>query len=83
MAMAVSDDFYNALWRPDECGIVTAGQLLPILNDVLAKLKGDRFHYKTFESPNGYGTYEGFVDWLERYRLACENCPEGLLEVSR
>jgi hypothetical protein len=83
MAMAISDDFYNALWRPDECGIATAGQLLPIINTGLAELKSDRNRLVKFQSPNGYGTYEGFVNWLERYRLACENHPDALIEVSR
>jgi len=32
---------------------------------------------------NGWGLYEDFVPWIERYLAACEEYPEAIIRVSR
>ena len=49
------------------------------LND----LKEGPEYFKTFNSPNGWGMYENFVPFVEKYLEACKDFPDALIEVSR
>lgn len=60
-----------------------ASDLIGPLTKGLASLKAWPEHYKQFDSPNGWGLYEHFVPWVEKYLRACEAHPEALVEVSR
>jgi len=82
-AMAEAAGIYGALWRPDEHGLVKAYQLIPILEKGLADLKARPEHFKTFDAPNGWGTYIHFVPWVEKYLEACKENPEADVRVSR
>lgn len=62
---------------------VRAGDLIEPLRKGLADLRARPEHFKTFDSPNGWGLYEHFVPWVEKYLAACEENPHALVEVSR
>lgn len=64
-------------------GQVRAWQLIPLLREGLAKLRSDPITYKKLEPENKWGTYDGFVPWLEKYLAACEEHPEARVRVSR
>lgn len=81
--MADAAGIYEACWRPEEIGATKAGQLIPLLREGFAKLKADPEYYSEFNSPNGWGTYEHFVPWVEQYLAACEKHPEAEVSVSR
>ncbi len=81
--MASEAGIYEALWRPEEINITKARQLIEPLTKGLALLKGDRKHYETFNSPNGWGMYEHFVPFVERYLEACKEYPDANVSVSR
>ena len=81
--MAEAAGIYQACWRPEEIGVTTAKQLVPLLTEGLAKLKADPKHYEQFNSPNGWGLYEHFVPWVEAYLRACEEYPEATVRVWR
>lgn len=81
--MADEAGIYQHLWRPEELGIKKAGELITPLSEGLTRLKADPEHYKTFNASNGWGKYDGFVDWVERYLQACKENPEGTISVSR
>lgn len=81
--MADAAGIYKACWRPEEIGVTKASQLIPLLRDGLAKLKADPEHFSQFNSSNGWGIYEHFVPWVERYLAACEEHPEAEVSVSR
>lgn len=81
--MADAAGIYKHLWRPEELGIKKAGELVAPLTEGLAKLKADPAYYKTFNPKNGWGNYDGFVDWVEKYLTACTENPDGTIEVSR
>lgn len=83
MAMAVSTDFYKAVWHPEDLDIEYTYQLENYLLDGLTKLKSNPDYYKTFEPKNKWGTYDGFIGWLEKYLEACQLNPDGKIEVSR
>lgn len=82
MAKAVSEEFYKAVWHPEDLGITTTTQLYNYLFDGLVELKSKPDFYRQFDSPNGWGVYEHFVPWLENYLKACEENPDGEIEVS-
>lgn len=81
--LAAAAGIYKEVWRPEEIGITTARQLIEPLQAGLAKMKADRGYYETFNAENGWGLYENFVPWLERYLAACEENPDALVSVSR
>ena len=81
--MATEAGIYKHLWRPEELGITKAGDLIGPLAEGLAKLKKDPEHYKNFDAPNGWGTYEHFVPFVTEVLKACIDFPDAEIEVSR
>ena len=75
-AMAEEAGIYVALWRPEESGITKASELIEPLTTGLALLKSDRERFEKFNAKNGWGTYDQFVPWVERYLEACVQHPD-------
>ena len=80
--MAKEAGIYEHLWRPDEIGITKASQLIGPLKAGLALMKSDRPRFETFNAPNGWGMYEHFLPFVERYIQACEEYPDAGVSVS-
>lgn len=81
--MAAEAGIYECLWRPDEHGITTAGQVADRLSLGLADMLLRPGHYKSLNPSNGWGDYQGFVEWCEKYLSACRKYPQALVRVSR
>lgn len=81
--MAEAAGIYNALWNPEKIGITKASQLIPILEEGLAKLKSDPEEYKEYNPDNGWGKYENLVDFTEDYLKACKELPDADISVSK
>ena len=81
--MADKAGIYYALWRPEEIGKIKASEIVELLEKGLADLKARPEHFETFNSPNGWGTYEHFVPFVEKYLEACKEYPDAVIEVSR
>ena len=81
--MATACGVYYACWRPDEINCKRAKHILPMLKDGIFTLKANPEHYKKFNPSNGWGSYDNFVPWLEKYRNACEEYPEAKIRISR
>jgi len=81
--MADEAGIYEALWRPEETGKTKAGEIVPLLEAGLNELKTRPEHFKKFNSPNGWGTYEHFVPFVEDYLNACRDHPDAIIDVSR
>ena len=81
--MAKEAGIYEACWRPEEIGITKASQLIEPLKAGLALLKSDEPRFRAFDSPNGWGLYQHFVEFVRDYLAACEANPEGEISVSR
>ena len=82
-SMAREAGIYEALWRPEEIGITTAAQLIGPLTVGLALLKADPPRFEALNSPNGWGLYEHFVPFVERYLEACKENPDAAVSVWR
>lgn len=81
--MANKAGIYYALWRPEERKWKTAKEIIPVLEKGLAKLKARKEYFEKFNTPNGWGLYEHFVQFVEEYLEACKKYPSSILEVSR
>lgn len=81
--MANKAGIYEALWRPEEKGWKKAGEIVPTLQKGLAKLKAYPALYKKYDAENGWGLYEHFVPFVEKYILACIKYPNAIIQVSR
>lgn len=82
-AMAEEAGIYKHLWRPEEIGITKAAQLIEPLRAGLALMKSDPPRFEKHNAPNGWGLYEHFVPFVEKYLAACEEYPEADVSVSR
>lgn len=82
-AMAKEAGIYEHLWRPKEIKVTKASQLIEPLRVAIATMKADPSRFEKHNSPNGWGLYEHFVPWLERYLFACEEYPDADVNVSR
>lgn len=81
--MADAAGIYKHLWRPEEVGVTTAGQLIEPLRAGLALLKSDPARFKEYDAPNGWGIYDHFVPFVEKYLAACAENPDATVLVSR
>jgi len=81
--MAEKAGLYKVMWRPEEIGVSKAKQAIVLLEEGLGKLEERPDYYKRFNPDNGWGDYEGLVDFVEDYLMACRNHPEATIRVSR
>lgn len=81
--MADEAALYYPLWKPEKIGITTARQLIERLEHGLYMLQTKPEFYRQFNPANGWGTYEGLVQFVENYLEACRKFPESEVSVSR
>lgn len=81
--MAENAGIYMHLWRPEEIGITTAGQLIDPLEAGLCRLLEDPDHFKQFDASNGWGKYKHLVAFVSGYLVACKENPDATVYVSR
>lgn len=81
--MADAAGIYEALWRPEEKNWTQARDIIPVVEEGLKRLKEQPDHFKQFNAANGWGLYEHFVPFVERYLEACKQYPSATVTVSR
>jgi hypothetical protein len=81
--MAEALGVYEIVWRPDEAGVLKAGDLVAPMENALDAITSDPGAYRKFEAPNGWGRVEQFREFIREYLAACRNNPNALVEVSR
>ena len=81
--MADKAGIYYALWRPEEIEKSKAKDIIELLEKGLADLKERPEYFQQFNSDNGWGLYENFVPFVEKYLDACKEYPETDIYVSR
>lgn len=80
--MAEACGVYYACWAPHEIHCKKAKHILPMLKCGIKVLIADEEHYRKFDSPNGWGKYEHFLPWLQKYAKACEEFTDAKIFVS-
>ena len=81
--MAKEAGVYRVLWYPEEEGIIYAGQLIEPLEKAIEDMELRPDHYKTFDSPNGWGLYVNLLPWLIRLLDACREYPDSRFNISK
>jgi len=85
--MAEEAGIYKALWKPHKLNKenpdtdVVAQDIIDVIEKGLADLKKRPEYFKQFDSPNGWGMYEHFVPFVEKYLEALKQYPEALVET--
>jgi hypothetical protein len=82
-AMAREAGVYLACWRPEEIGAEKAADIVPVLTEGLRLLREDPDRFKALNPENGWGDYEGLVNFVQSYRDACMESPEAAIRVCR
>ena len=81
--MAAEAGIYEYLWSPEEKGATTASDLIAPLEAGLELLKSDPERFKAFNPQNGWGNYEGLVEFVTEYLKVCRNFPACVIAISR
>jgi hypothetical protein len=81
--MASEAGIYDCLWRPDEHNMQKAHQIIAPLSDGLARMLANPDKYRQLNPPNGWGNYEGLVEYAKKVLCACIENPDADVEVSR
>ena len=76
---------YNILWRPDECTppYTRAEEISELLDEGFNILLSNPEEYKKYDPENGWGNYDGLVNFVYQYRNACWDNPDAEIGVSR
>jgi len=74
---------YQVLWRPDEHELKFAREISDLLDEGWNILLADPEKYKNYNPPNGWGSYDGLVNFVYKYRNACLDNPDAELRISR
>lgn len=81
--MADEAGIYKYLWRPDEIDISKAGQLINPLRKGVALLESDPKRFRKLNPSNGWGDYNGLVEFTRDYLKACEQYPSAEVSARR
>lgn len=67
----------------EETNSVKASEIIEIIQKGLDDLKKRPKYFEKFNSSNGWGTYEHFVPFVEKYLNACIEYPESIVKTDR
>ena len=81
--MADEAGLYEALWNPESLKVKIARDLIIKLSTGLVKLKSDPERFKKLNPENGWGTYEGLVEFVEKYLIACVKNQDAEVEIDK
>lgn len=81
--MAAEAGVYDVLWRPEEIGITTAGELIQPLAEGLERLRSDPAHYEKFNPANCCNSYRYLVGFVADYLAACKEHPKASVSARR
>ena len=81
--MATEACLYSVLWRPEELDIEFANELITPLQKGLDLLLANPEQFKKFNPVNGWGDYEGLVEFVRNYLDACRQFPNANVRVWR
>jgi len=74
---------YEVLWRPEERGFKFARDIADLLDIGWNILLSDPERFKAYNPENGWGSYDGLVNFVYKYRNACWDNPDAELRISR
>lgn len=82
-SMADRAGFYRAAWRPDESGWANASDIADKLVDGVSYMIKNKKELELLNPDNGWGSYDGLLEFAFAYARACFENPEATIWVSR
>jgi len=79
----ILEDDHRAEWAYEDANSVKAHEIIEIIEKGLEDLRARPNHYKQFNSSNGWGMYENFVRFVDKYLIALKEFPEAQVECDR
>ena len=76
--MADSVGIWEVIWNPIHEQAMDAIEPLTL---GVNELKRHPEKYRRYDSPNGWGTYDSFVPWLDEVIEACKEHPMAMIKV--
>tara|TARA_R110000782_G_scaffold30983_6_gene76815 strand:+ start:5024 stop:5446 length:423 start_codon:yes stop_codon:yes gene_type:complete len=80
---SISENDYISEYNFEKSNPVIASEITLIIEKGLEDMKARPEHYKTFDSPNGWGIYDHFIPFIEKYLEALKEHPESIVECCR
>jgi hypothetical protein len=74
---------YDAEHEFEADQVILAKELIEPLREGLHRLKSDPEKYRKLNPKNGWGCYEGLVEFTSKYLDACYEYPDAVVETSR
>lgn len=81
--MAAAAGLHDPIWYPEKVNVILAEHLVPYLQAGLGKLLNSPEHFREYNPPNGWGSYEGLITFVKAYLEACQKYPKAKIVVSR
>jgi len=79
----IPENDHNAEYEFESNCRIFAEDIIVHLKKGLADLKARPEYFEQFNSPNGWGMYEHFVPFVEKYLNACEMFPKAIVNTCR
>jgi hypothetical protein len=79
--MATVAGLYEALWEPNLINVSKAHQLIVPLSAGLVELMSNPEKYKVYNPKNGWGDYDGLIEFMKDYLTACIKYPEATVST--
>ena len=79
--MAIKAGAYDLVWHPPEK--TKAKTVRPVLAASISKMESDPDHFRKYNPPNGWGTYEDLLQFFREYLEACEKWPNATVSAYR
>lgn len=74
--MAQECDLYRFTWQANKNGHTKGKHIVGGLVNAIEELKKRPNHFKKFEPSNGWGSYEGLLEFAEELLQACKDYPD-------
>ena len=79
----IDEKNHTAEWEFENSVKIKAKDIIEIIEKGLNELKAKPEYFKQFDSPNGWGIYDHFVPFVEKYLKALKKYPEAIVKTCR
>jgi hypothetical protein len=79
----IAEKEYKLEWEYEESVTIHAKDIIKPIEKGLAELKARPKHFEQFNSENGWGMYEHFVPFVEKYLEALKEFPDSIVNICR
>ena len=79
----IETDNYDDELQFEQKQVIKAFDITNVIEKGLADMKARPDYFKKFDSPNGWGLYQNFIPFIEKYLDALKEYPDAIVSVWR